>query len=351
MKLFLIVCFVGCIRTTLSAVLPDAGCAILVNEHLSDPQPLLVLQNDATTDIEAIVLPDDDVGTINFNRGETIDVACPGTVVVISNVATTTNVVSIACSSGINFNVNGKIVPFTEITCKRTPSSVAQYTGKTCATKHKEIEIGFQLQDRFIRHITTCFNVELQHAIYSQDYLISNIGGSQVNYPRPDFQVGKFYNVKPDNVDSLYSRKGQTKTINKILGLDEADTSVIHPTSNVYLATGHYTPKAEYIFGLQQRLTFYYVNAAPQWQSFNGANWNTMEANCRKLAGDRQTDFIVYTGTYGIATLPDVNGNEQELYLWVSATGQKAGIVLLGFNNPHKTYTDSDKIAKTCAIE
>ncbi|KAF5276038.1 hypothetical protein FQA39_LY00834 [Lamprigera yunnana] len=345
-------------------LLPKAGCAIDTNKDLGDPQPLLILQNDAETDIEAFVLPDDISGVINFNKGETFDIVCPEGKVVIDGTTTNTDVLEAACKSSLNFIIGGKSVLFPKITCTKQPGHTARYTGKKCASKYKEIEIGFHVQDRFIRHITTCFDEDLQHVLYSENYLVFNVAGSQVNFPRPDFQVSDFYNVKPDSVSDLYSKKGQRKTINGILGLDESDPSIIQPSGNTYLATGHYTPKADFIYGSQQRLTFYYVNAAPQWQSFNGGNWNTMEANYRKLAIDRELDFTIYSGSYGIATLPDVNGDEQELYLWIGADGQKgipvpalffkvvyepiseAGVVLLGFNNPHKEFDESYMICK-----
>lgn len=346
------------------AVIPKAtGCKIVIDQHLSDPQPVLLLQNDALIDIEAIVLPEDGKGTITFKKGEAIDVGCPGGDVVALGTSLKKEIVEIACSSGINFKMNGKIVPFPNITCSKSAKSEARYTGKKCAKKYKEIQIGFQMKDRFITHILTCYDEKLQNSLYSVSHLPFNIEASQANFPRPGFQVSNFYYAEP-NVATLYSRKGQVQTINGILGLKENDPSVIHPTSNVYLATGHYTPKADFVFGAQQRLTFYYVNAAPQWQNINGGNWNVMERNYRSLAAKRQLDFIVYTGSHGIMSHPDVKGKEQELYLWVGNNGERGipvpaffykviyepisqqGIALISRNNPYKKIEKSDYICK-----
>lgn len=44
--------------------------------------------------------------------------------------------------------------------------------------------------------------------------------------------------------------------------------------------------------------TFWYTNAAPQWQTFNGNNWNSLENDARSLAARLGKDLDVYTGTY-----------------------------------------------------
>lgn len=60
--------------------------------------------------------------------------------------------------------------------------------------------------------------------------------------------------------------------------------------------------KADFLYGAQQLTTFWYTNAAPQWQTFNGNNWNAMENDCRAFAGSIGADLEVYTGTY-VSTL------------------------------------------------
>ena len=76
----------------------------------------------------------------------------------------------------------------------------------------------------------------------------------------------------------------------------------------LYLARGHLAPNADFIFDSWRDATFHYVNAAPQWQSFNGGpgpsstsparNWATLEDNCRLLAVERGLDLMVYTGIF-----------------------------------------------------
>lgn len=68
-----------------------------------------------------------------------------------------------------------------------------------------------------------------------------------------------------------------------------------------------------------QDATYYYINAAPQWQSFNNGNWKALETAVRNLAAARKADYTIYTGTHGILSLPDVKGVSKDVYLTVDS--------------------------------
>lgn len=139
-----------------------------------------------------------------------------------------------------------------------------------------------------------------------------------------------------------------------LLGSAELAEKYISLTTDYFLSKGHLVAKADFFYGAQQHATFFYTNAAPQWQTFNGANWNSLENDARSLAGRLGADLTVYTGTQGLATLPNVNNVETELYLGVSGTTRfmpvprmfwkvlynpvtQAGIAFVGLNNPYQT--------------
>jgi DNA/RNA endonuclease G (NUC1) len=42
-----------------------------------------------------------------------------------------------------------------------------------------------------------------------------------------------------------------------------------------------------------QEATYYFINAAPQWQSINNGNWKDVEYTVRKLADRTGRDFQV----------------------------------------------------------
>lgn len=166
-------------------------------------------------------------------------------------------------------------------------------------------------------------------------------------------------------MNDLYVRGGQQATINGLLGLSASSTKYIEDSSDYFLSRGHLTAKADFVYGPQQTATFHYVNAAPQWQTFNGDNWNTLEADVRDYAEENELDLKVYTGTYGVSTLPHEDTKEEiPLYLYVDDNGNKAipvpelywkvvynpetkqGVALLGVNNPYQTDVTKSVICK-----
>ena len=64
-----------------------------------------------------------------------------------------------------------------------------------------------------------------------------------------------------------------------------------------FLSKGHLVAKADFFHGSHQQATFAYTNAAPQWQTFNGNNWNSLENDVRTFASMINLDLECYTGT------------------------------------------------------
>lgn len=265
----------------------------------------------------AYYLPSDIIGTVNINDGEIIELSCPGGTVNLKGASTGLEVAEAVCSSGSSFTVEGQVVPISGITCSRHPFHVARYTGGNCLGDKKEIEVGFELPTRFIRHLTICFDDVEQTSIYSLYDIPKEIGGYQSGYPRPSFIQDDFYSVGSNNVDTLYSRNTQRATINDMLGLSSGDTTYIHASNDYFLSRGHLAAKADFIYGTVQRATFHFVNVAPQWQTNNGGNWNTLEMNVRSFASQSGLDLLVYTGTHGVTTLPHAStGEDIPLYIY-----------------------------------
>ena len=50
-----------------------------------------------------------------------------------------------------------------------------------------------------------------------------------------------------------------------------------------YLAKGHLSPDAGFVYNAMQDATYYFVNVAPQFQSFNNGNWKSLESAARDL--------------------------------------------------------------------
>ena len=81
-------------------------------------------------------------------------------------------------------------------------------------------------------------------------------------------------------------KKNQKSTVKKILGSNIIDgTAIIETTASGtnYFAKGHLSPDAGFVYNVQQDATYYFVNVAPQFQSFNNGNWKSLEYAVRDL--------------------------------------------------------------------
>lgn len=340
-----------------------SGCTISLERDVNFQYPL-ILSPDGGYGNDAFFLPDNN-RTITLAYNQDVHLACPGSNLVLNNSLLNEDG-SLGTCTHLNFLANNLMLPFSHISCHTYPYHIARYTGNTCLNEHREIEIGFAVGSRFLRHILVCFDESNQNTLYSQFNLTSAIGGQQTGQPSPSWIQGDFFDLY-STVNSLYTRSNQRSTINQLLGLDPLSYNYIGDYT--YLSRGHLTAKADFVYGAQQRLTFYYVNAAPQWQPFNSANWNYLEQDVRWFASNRSLDLIVYTGTFGVSTLPHAITNQDiELFLYVTDSAKavpvpnlywkvlyepvtKSGVAFLSVNNPHRFNQIKDIICTDICSE
>jgi len=65
------------------------------------------------------------------------------------------------------------------------------------------------------------------------------------------------------------------------------------------LSKGHLTANGDFTYEYQRRATFKYTNAAPQWQTTNGGNFNTVEECVRTILTTKRRLLEVYSSTHG----------------------------------------------------
>jgi len=339
-------------------VCPISGCSIAINSDLPEPQPLLLIPG-GSLDGHGFYLPEGVDGIVTLATGQRMLLACPGNNNGFSNTNIGLRTALATCISGTTFFVNLVSYNFSNFACRSYPFHTARYSGITCydGTK-RHIEIGFQVESDFYKLIDICFDDILYTTLYARATVVSGIAGFQRGFPRPNFIEGIFFPGM--SVNTLYTQITQRETISRLLGSTQLGDQFIVPSTNFYLSRGHLSARADFVYGSQQRATFHFVNVAPQWQTFNGGNWERLESSVRAYADKRKLDLIVYTGTYGVATLPNVNGNETELYLYVDNNNNKAipvpklfwkavydlksqsGVVFVGINNPHISHPQGD---------
>ena len=104
---------------------------------------------------------------------------------------------------------------------------------------------------------------------------------------------------------------------------DLADQYVQDFESDLYLARGHMSPNADFMFYSWMDATYHFINVSPQWQAFNGGNWMFFENGVRDFVVERALDIVVYTGGK-VLVRPTCN------YLWQGPTGCVSWRMLTG---------------------
>jgi len=344
-------------------VCPLSGCSISVKNDLPDPQPLLLIPG-GSKDGRGFYLPEGADGIVTLATGQSMLLACPGNTNGFKNTNFVNRTALATCDSGTTFFVNSVSYNFSNFACKSYPSHTARYSNSTCYNGTKRhIEIGFEVEADFYKLIDVCFDDVLYTTLYVNATIVSGIAGHQSGIPRPSFVQDSFFPGM--SVDNLYTQNTQRQTISGLLGSTQLGDQYIVPSTDYYLARGHYAADADFVYGSQQRATFHFVNVSPQWQTFNGGNWEALESSVRAFADKKKLDLVVYTGTYGVATLPNVNGTETELYLYVNSNNKKAipvpkfywkavydpksqaGVVFVGINNPYVSNPQGDYLICT----
>ncbi|XP_044737667.1 uncharacterized protein LOC123299356 [Chrysoperla carnea] len=339
-----------------SPVPRDDQCRVSINnkEEFTEPQVLILQTN--LNQKHPFKYPTTKQGDIYFKKGEKVLLSCPGpdkikkfTVPGWQN--RTEQIVS--CIGNNQFEAESKKYDFSTFACAKYPYHNAKITGKKCAGDKTDVIIGFRVQNKQIPHISVCHDDLNMATLYTFFNLTPAIKGYQRSFPRPSFTEAQFYNRTTIKLDTLYAKKTQQETVGRLLGDPELGKFYIKTSGDFYLARGHLTAKADFIFGAQQRSTFYYINTAPQWQIFNAGNWNDLEYSTRKFSGDRNVELEVYSGTYDTCQLPDKNGKSTSIYLLLDDNNRpaipvpkyfwkvlynpitKEGTAFIGVNNPY----------------
>lgn len=294
------------------------------------------------------LVPDDD-GFVVVPYGYAIQLFCPG-----SFLPPFEHLQSMKayCLGGLNFRVekeNFIVFNLKHLQCKSWPKYVARRTGSTCNGGTDLVEVGFEVEDGFLHAMDVCYDEAEEVTRYVHHKLTPYSSEYQRGIDRPKFLEGDFYENK--NIDQMYTQNQQQETFRKILG--EGSDQYFNISKSIFLARGHMAAKVDHIYGNQQRATFLFINAAPQWQTFNAGNWENVENSVRKWVSSKGMYVDCYTGVWGISSLPDSEGIERELYLSFDESAKgfvpvpklyfrvviepatRKGIVLIGVNNPH----------------
>lgn len=160
-----------------------------------------------------------------------------------------------------------------ELGCVRQNVEVLVEDGTTCANgPGTVVKIGFQAGSTFIPLYESCHDKVLASNYFTTNYIVGNSADADDKANTgPTFKQGGYYPGL--DVNTLYTQAEQNKTIAQIVGSEELAVYYVNVSKSYYLARGHLAPDADFIDASSQDASYYFLNAAPQWQSFNNGNW------------------------------------------------------------------------------
>uniref|UniRef100_A0A182FVL6 DNA/RNA non-specific endonuclease domain-containing protein n=1 Tax=Anopheles albimanus TaxID=7167 RepID=A0A182FVL6_ANOAL len=319
------------------------ACSIRMTGDLPRPQPLILRPG-----TDQFRYPATDNGLLQLNAGETLELACQQGFALFPGKST----ITVSCVLNDQFNYDSQMFPFRDFACTENWLSTARRTAQRCFNGATIVQIGFQVGSRFPRFLEVCHDeVTLDNHYVVHEFTPANAGFQQ-GVPRPGWYQGDFYTGI--NINGLYTVNTQRATVATILNSQARADAIVQGTENgVFMARGHIAARADFIYGTQQNGTFWFLNAAPQWQTFNEGNWERIESSAKRFVASRNINVRVYGGTYGVQTQADGNGDHRQIFLDFNANGrtrvrapkvyykilhneaQNSGIVLIGVNNIH----------------
>ncbi|KAI9550132.1 hypothetical protein GHT06_020089 [Daphnia sinensis] len=332
---------------------PSSGCVF--DLHSSSPKypPHLIDENNNI--IQPVLQGKSRI--ISLNVDEKVTVGCLGVrhdKPFATNVlnATGLQINQASCTANSTLRFDQIELPYSQLGCVNQNKEILKEDGLCANGRGVQIRIGWNVGSDFIPLYDTCHDKATSTNYFSTHNIIGrSVDADDKSNTRPSFRQAGYY--PGVDVNAAFGQAQQNKTIARVVGSETLAAKYLNQKKNFFLARGHLAPDGDFIDAGSQDATYYYLNMAPQWQSFNGGNWNILETTVRQIAITRDLDLTVYTGTFGIMTLTDAKGKQQPLYLtfdknnnglipvpkyyWKLIHHPDSGTAtaVLGINNPH----------------
>lgn len=257
------------------------------------------------------------------------------------------------CKNGHYFVMgDGSEKSLEELKCAEHNRGNIKYTTTKCGENIGVIvEIGFHINDEWVKIFEVCHNRELAWTAWAHYKLdptnkaYQKVGRDGIRFSGDGQE--KFDNLHTKNADLLYVKNVQIETFTKLLGNKKKAEEIVDLEGDKYLARGHLAAKVDFIFIFAQLATFFLVNAQPQFQCVNAGNWLYIEIHTRTGVHAIGHEAIIYSGTSGILSY-----DRKQLFLSVDQKNVKKipvpkiyykmiifphlneGIVAITINNP-----------------
>jgi hypothetical protein len=134
--------------------------------------------------------------------------------------------------------------------------------------------IGWNTEGTFKEQIRVCFNKIDSEPLYSSAIINgTGLAAQDAGGSRPSFKEGYHYGYYRDvSMNEAYAQTNQETVFNTTFGSALAQ-KYLDTSKQLYLARGHLIANSDFVWDPMQDATFYYMNAAPQYQVINNGNW------------------------------------------------------------------------------
>ncbi|XP_053687665.1 uncharacterized protein LOC128737126 [Sabethes cyaneus] len=240
-----------------------------------------------------------------WNAGENVLIGCANSKNKIVEV--NEHLANVSCVRQLEFKLNGRTVLHDKLNCSSGISSSIKPQNRPCAGGTGALfDVGYEvLGIPFIKLFISCYSLERASVIYTEHHILGrSMDAAQINNDRPAFRVGGL-NSKV-KFSSVYTQNSQRKRLGELLGSEAEAHKYI--SSSSFLAKGHLTPDGDFVLNTWASATYFYINAAPEWQIINVGNWIRVENAARAVAARLNDTVTVFTGVYEILTLPNDAG-------------------------------------------
>jgi hypothetical protein len=133
-----------------------SDCSIPVS-GLADPEPLLLVPGTTT------LVRGNTHGNIVLRAGQTVRLACPGTVLTVTGTPEATA----TCVGGVQLSVNGRTYNANRLGCTRPPTPHSWAAG-SCMGGRELALMGYQTSAGNVQLIEACHDRSLHHTLYAK---------------------------------------------------------------------------------------------------------------------------------------------------------------------------------------
>ncbi|VVC87206.1 unnamed protein product [Leptidea sinapis] len=263
-------------------------CLLSLKEDFGSPAPVLLHNS-------SLLAPTTD-GHVALRRADTITAACPGRgkFVVLGDQLTEYTTISLQCVSATNFKdpASGWSGTLEQVRCSAPPWYQAVPTGRLCHSRNKMYRVGYNVSNTFYPLYELCFDHGRLTTLFSKYQLSPGSYYGQIA-KRPAFIEGGLFGKV--SMSRLYKVEHQRSRLRDILGEGMEHRYI---TQQEFLNRGHLAAKADFPMSAEQRGTFHYANAAPQWMRGNAGDWAALEEIVHDPSDSSATVFISINSPY-----------------------------------------------------